>query len=101
MQKSKEEYLKEAEARLKIRQAELERLKAKMEHEQRASDLDYEDFMKAVYEQADDVQDRLSKMEEASGDAFEILMDGTEKALKELQTAIGEAANKFQEKSRS
>ncbi len=99
--KSKEEYLKEAEARLKIRQAELERLKAKMEYNQEQAGLHYEDFMKAVYRQVDEVQDRLEKLERASGEAWDVLKDGTEKALAELQQAIGQAAAKFQENGKS
>lgn len=93
--KTKEAYLQQADARLKALEADIERLRFEIKHDQVEADIDYEDFMKVVHEQWQTVTARVHKLERSSGEAWTALSDGVEHAFEELQNAVGEAKSKF------
>jgi len=95
MIKSKEEYLKEAEARLEVREAEIDRLKSQLTMAQQ--NFEEDGFMRALRESLANAKTHVQQLDHAGDEAWEVMREGVENAFDELQTAMSEAASKFKE----
>lgn len=88
-------YRQKAEAQLKELKANIDKLKAKAKQANADARIQFNDQLKALDAHKDRVQENLSAMESAAGEAYEDLKSGTQKAFSELKSAVEKAAERF------
>lgn len=91
----KEAYHEQLDAQLREWRAKLDQLKAKADGAEAAAKVEYYKQIESIKEKADVAQARLKELNESSGEAWESLKGGVERAWTDFKTAIEEAAGKF------
>ncbi len=92
---TKEEYQAKMEAQLKDVAAKLADLMAKAEKATADAKVQYQEQIRAVRAKLHETQGRLQQVKASSGEAWEALKDGTEKAWGELRSAVDNALSKL------
>ncbi len=91
----KEAYLSKREAELKEWDAEIMKLQAKAEQAQAQVQIVYYEQIAALRVQQTTVQDKLTQMRQATGEAWESVKVGFDSAWTELKSGLAGAAAKF------
>lgn len=91
----KEAYHEQLDAQLREWSAKLDQLKAKADGAEAAAKVEYYKQIESIKAKADVAQAKLKELNESSGEAWESLKGGVERAWTDFKTAIEEAAGKF------
>lgn len=92
---TREEYQKDMEARLSALGAELDKLKARANEVGAGAREQYEERMAALRSQMANAQEHLRELQQSSGEAWDSLKSGFEKAWNDLQQAVAQARERF------
>lgn len=92
---TKEEYQAKMEAQLKDVTAKLSELMAKADEATASAKTQYQDQIKLLRAKLQETHGRLQQLKSSSGEAWETLKDGTEKAWGELRGTLDNALAKF------
>jgi uncharacterized coiled-coil DUF342 family protein len=91
----KEAYHEKLEAQLREWNAKLDQLKARADGAEASVKLEYYKQIESIKAKADVLQAKLKELQESSGEAWESLKGGVERAWTDFKTAIEEATGKF------
>lgn len=91
----KSAYRQKLEARLDQWSTEIDKLQAKAVEASADARLKYEDQVKALRKQQDEAREKLSELDDASGEAWKDFRSGVEKAWDDLGDAVKKATERF------
>jgi len=91
----KEEYEKKQQAQLNEWAAQIKKLKAKADMAEAEAQLNYYKQIKELQAMQDDASDKLTKLKNAGGEAWEDLKAGMESRRGSLSNAMKAAASRF------
>ena len=92
---SRDEYLQQFKAKLDEWDAEIDRLQDKAAGAQADAQEQYQKQLAALREMRDDAFKRYAELQNAAGDAWDTMLQGTEKAWNAWLEAFDEARRKF------
>lgn len=91
----KEAYHEQLDARLREWRAKLDQLKAKADGAEAGAKVEYYKQLESIKAKADVAQAKLKELQDSSGEAWESLKGGVERAWADFKMAIEEATGKF------
>ena len=91
----REDYIDKLAAQLKVWGAEISVLKAKAEKETIEVRIAIHKEVEILNKKMRDVQKKIKEIQEKTGDAWESLAEGTNKAWNDLREAVHQAGEKF------
>jgi hypothetical protein len=92
---SNEEYTAALEAKKAELKAEMERLNEKAEIAGLESELRYRQFMQELRDQYNDTEKMMEKLRQSSGDAWNEVRSGLDKAFDDMRHSIRQAQDQF------
>ncbi len=92
---SRDDYLDEFKAKLDEWNAEIDKLESNARQAQADAKLQYDKQLEALREMRDDAQTKFSEMQNTTADAWDAMLQGTEKAWETWTNAFAEARSKF------
>ncbi len=96
MTTNKEAYQEKMRAQLKEWEAEMDRLKAKMENARADAQIEYSRQMDQVKAKYDQAYEKFKEFQQSSDDAWQDMKSGVERAWKEMSEAMSSASAKLQ-----
>jgi phage shock protein A len=94
-QKTMEAYQQKAQAQIKEMKARLQVFEARAENASADMKIKYQDNLADWKARFEDIENRMNKLSESSGEAWEDIRAGIDNALGELQSAIQKGTSQF------
>ena len=95
---NRDDYLDEFKAKLDEWNAEIDKLESNAHQAQADAKVQYDKQLEALREMRDDAQTKFSEMQNTTAEAWDVMLQGTEKAWKAWTNAFAEAQSKFTSK---
>ena len=95
---SRDEYLKKFKTNLDEWNAEITKLESNARNAQAEAKAQYDKQLEALREMRDDAQTNLSEMQKATAEAWDVMLQGSEKAWQAWGSAFENARSKFTSK---
>ena len=95
---SRDEYLDQFKAKLDEWNAEIDKLESNARQAQADAKVQYDKQLEALREMRDDAQTKFSEMQNATTEAWDVMVQGTEKAWQAWGSAFENARSKFTSK---
>ena len=95
---SRDEYLEKFKTRLDEWNAEIDKLESNARNAQAEAKAQYDKQLEALREMRDDAQTNLSEMQKATAEAWDVMLQGSEKAWQAWGSAFETASSKFTSK---
>ena len=95
---SRDEYLKKFKTNLDEWNAEITKLESNARNAQAEAKAQYDKQLEALREMRDDAQTNLSEMQKATAEAWDVMLQGSEKAWQAWGSAFETARSKFTSK---
>jgi len=95
---SRDEYLEKFKTRLDEWNAEIDKLESNARNAQAEAKAQYDKQLEALREMRDDAQTNLGEMQTATVEAWDVMLQGTEKAWQAWGSAFENARSKFTSK---
>ena len=95
---SRDEYLEKFKSNLDEWNAEIDKLESNARNAQADAKAQYDKQLEALREMRDDAQTKFSEMQDATADAWDMMVQGTEKAWQVWGSAFESARSKFTSK---
>ncbi len=95
---NRDDYLDEFKAKLDEWNAEIDKLESNARQAQADAKVQYDKQLEALREMRDDAQTKFSEMQNTTAEAWDVMLQGTEKAWKAWTNAFAEAQSKFTSK---
>jgi DNA anti-recombination protein RmuC len=95
---SRDEYLKQFKANLDDWNAQIDKLEEKAREAQTGAKAQYEKQLELLHEMRDEAQKNFSEMQNATTAAWDVMLQGTEKAWHTWVNAFEDARSKFKPK---
>ncbi len=92
---SRDDYLDEFKAKLDEWNAEIDKLENNARKAQADAKVQYDKQLEALREMRDDAQTKFSEMQNTTAEAWDVMLQGTEKAWNAWTDAFAEAQSKF------
>ena len=92
---SRDDYLDEFKAKLDEWNAEIDKLESNARQAQADAKVQYDEQLEALREMRDDAQTKFSEMQNTTADAWDVMLQGTEKAWETWTNAFAQARSKF------
>jgi len=93
----RKQYIDKMAAKLKVWDAEVQKLQAKADAAKTDKKVEYNQQIKELQNKKEEAQQKLEEIKEASGEAWKELKDGVDKSWKILGDSIKNALGKFGE----
>ena len=92
---SRDDYLDQFKAKLDEWNAEIDKLESNAGRAQADAKVQYDKQLAALREMRDDAQTKFSEMQNTTAEAWDVMLQGTEKAWETWANAFAEAQSKF------
>ncbi len=92
---SRDDYLDEFKAKLDEWNAEIDKLENNARQAQADAKVQYDKQLETLREMRDDAQTKFSEMQNTTAEAWDVMLQGTEKAWNAWTDAFAEARSKF------
>ena len=96
---SRDDYLDEFKAKLDEWNAEIDKLESNARQAQAEAKAQYDEQLEALRVMRDDAQTKFSEMQNTTAEAWDVMLQGTEKAWETWANAFAEARSKFRSTS--
>ena len=95
---SRDDYLEEFKAKLDEWNAEIGKLEGNARQVQSDANAQYDKQLESLREMRDDAQKKYNEMQKTTAEAWDVMLQGTEKAWKAWANAFEDARSKFTSK---
>ncbi len=95
----RDEYLQQLKAKLDEWNADIDKFESKVKETQGEAQVHYQKQLESLREMRDDAQQQFIEMQNAAADAWDVMVQGTEKAWQTWFHAFEDARSRFKPKS--